>query len=179
MLKKGLISALTLILGLFIVFPTFAQQMTAAQEMDTGLTPEPPAPVEWTREDLQGIYVEHLRNGGYMPSVDIDGDIQFKVSGDSYFIIVDEKDIQFFQIYMGFSLGIASREDVLNAANNANRLSKTAKVSISSDDSHRIIVSITAELLLKDPTEFTAVFPRALSLIRNAENNFIKQLTDI
>ena len=170
MVKKNIIPALTFILGLFIVFPTAAQQMTAAQETTA---------VEWTREDLQSIYVEHLRQEGYMPLVDNDGDIQFKVSGDNYFIIVDEKDIQFFQIYMGFSLGIASREDVLNAANDANRLSKTAKVSISSDESHRIIVSITAELLLKDPTEFTAVLPRALSLIRNAENNFIKQLMDI
>ena len=131
---------------------------------------------EWTREDLQSIYIEHLHHEGYMPIIDVDGDIQFKVSGDNYFIIVDDKDIQFFQIYMGFSLGIISREDALNAANGANRLSKVAKVSISSDDSHRVIVSITAELLLDDPMEFIPVFSRALSIIRNAENNFLKLL---
>jgi len=172
MTKWGIIPVFILIFGLFTVFPAAAQEAAA-------LSAGAPAPVEWTREDLQSIYIEYLRHEGYMPFIDSDGDIQFKVSGDNYFIIVDEKDLQFFQIYLGFSLGVASRDDVLNAANNANRLSKTAKVSISSDESHGIIVSITAELLLNNPAEFVYVFPRALSLMRNAENNFIKQLSDI
>jgi len=158
--KNRIIITFILIFGLFFVLPAFSQT----------------AEIEWTREDLQSVYMEHLRTEGYMPSVDVDGDIQFKVSGDNYFIIVDENDLQFFQIYTGFSLGIISREDALNAANSANRLSKVAKVSISSDESLRIIVSITAELLLDDPVDFIPIFTRALSLIRNAENNFIRQL---
>ncbi|MCL2267093.1 MAG: hypothetical protein FWC17_04930 [Treponema sp.] len=153
-----------LILGFFAIIPAAAQDET-----------EISAAVEWTKEDLQSIYMEYLRQEGYMPLVDVDGDIQFKVSGANYFIIVDDRDLMFFQIYMGFSLGIVSREDALNAANDANRLSKVAKISISSDDSLRIIVSITAELLLENPVEFIPVFSRALSLIRNAENNFIRQ----
>ena len=161
MVKNRINLIIFFIFGLFLAFPAFTQTT------DT---------VEWTREDLQSIYMEHLRQEGYLPLVDVDGDIQFKVSGDNFFIIVDENDLQFFQIYTGFSLGIVSRDDALDAANSANRLSKTAKVSISSDDSLRIIVSITAELLLDDPMDFIPVFTRALSLIRNAENNFIRQL---
>ena len=157
MKKIHRIAVFMIIFGIFVTFSAAAQN-------------------GHTKEELQNIYTDYLHREGYMPLIDIDGDIQFKVSGDNYFIIVDDRDIQFFQIYTGFSLGIISREDALNAANNTNRLSKVAKVSISSDDSHQIIVSITAELLLNDPEEFVHVFSRALSLIRNAENNFLRQL---
>ncbi|MCL2440962.1 MAG: YbjN domain-containing protein [Treponema sp.] len=130
----------------------------------------------WTREDLQGIYMEHLRQEGYLPSIDEDGDIQFKVSGDNYFIIINESDLQFFQIYMGFSLTAFSIDDLLNAANSANRRSKVAKTTISSDGK---IASITVELLLNSPNDFVPVFARSLSLIRNAEGIFRSQLRDI
>jgi len=144
------------ILGGIFTFPAFAQQ-------------------EWTKADLQSIYVEYLRGEGYLPSIDVDGDIQFKVSGDNYFIIIDENDLQFFQIYMGFSLGAITPEEALNAANYSNRRSKVVKVALSSDGK---VASITAELLLEDPRDFIPVFSRAISLMRNAENNFMGQLKE-
>ncbi|MCL2211347.1 MAG: hypothetical protein FWB95_05440 [Treponema sp.] len=145
-----------LIFGGFFIFPAAAQQ-------------------EWTKADLQSIYVEYLRNEGYLPVIDIDGDIQFKVAGDNYFIIIDENDLQFFQIYMGFSLGAVTAEDALNAANFSNRRSKVVKVALSSDGT---VASITAELLLDKPTDFGPIFSRAISLMRNAENNFMNQLRE-
>jgi len=135
-----------------------------------------PAAAEWTRADLQDIYMDHLRDEGYVPLIDPDGDIQFKVSGENYFIIIDERDIQFFQIYMGFSLGAVSIEDALAAANFSNRRSKVAKVAVSADGR---IASVTAELLLNDPRDFIPVFSRALSLMRNAENNFLTALREL
>jgi len=161
MVKMGKILAVIMILGGVFIFPATAE-------------------TEWsqTRIDLQGIYMPHLREMGYLPSVDDDGDIQFKVSGVNYFIIIDEEDLQFFQVYMGFSLGDITREAAVNAANEANRKSKVAKVSISLPESERVVVSITVELLLNDRWDFAPVFSRALSLIRNAENNFIRLLDD-
>jgi len=143
-----------LIFGSIFTFPVTAQQA-------------------WTKADLQSIYVEYLRNEGYLPSIDVDGDIQFKVSGDNYFIIIDENDLMFFQIYMGFTIGAVRAEDALDAANFSNRRSKVVKVALSSD---RTIASITAELLLEDPRDFVPIFSRAISLMRNAENNFMNQL---
>jgi len=134
-----------------------------------------PQSQEWTKADLQSIYVEYLRAEGYLPSIDVDGDIQFKVSGDNYFIIIDENDLQFFQIYMGFSLGSVAPENALNAANFSNRRSKVVKVALSSDGN---VASITAELLLKDPRDFIPVFSRAISLMRNAESNFMGLLRE-
>jgi len=153
MSKAGKILIAILILGGIFVFPAASQQ--------------------WSKEDLQNAYMEYLRQEGYIPTVDADGDIQFKVAGDTYFIIVDEKDLQFFQVYTGFKMDTVTQEAALNAANSSNRSSKVVKVAFSPD---RKVISITAELLLNDPKDFIPVFSRAISLIRNAENNFMAQL---
>jgi len=156
MAKIGKILMAIFIFGGIFVFPAVSQE-------------------EWTREGLQNIYMEHLRQEGYVPSVDGDGDIQFKVSGDTYFIIVDENDLQFFQVYMGFKMETIPPEIALTAVNYSNRSSKVVKVAFSPD---RKVISITAELLLNDPKDFIPVFSRAISLIQNAENNFISQVRE-
>jgi len=158
MAKIGKILLAILILGGIFIFPVSSQSLPLPQ---------------WTRADLQKIYMDYLRQEGYMPSVDVDGDIKFKVAGDSYFIIIDENDLQFFQVYRGFSLGAISQEKALNAANYSNRHSKVVKISLSSDGK---IVSITAELLLNTPKDFIPVFSRVISLIQIAENNFMEQV---
>ncbi|MCL2443001.1 MAG: YbjN domain-containing protein [Treponema sp.] len=129
-----------------------------------------------TKTEFQIIYLPILQEMGFLPSVDEAGDIHFIVNGKNYFIIIDEKDTQFFHIYMGFSLPSAARENALNAANEINRNSKVAKVTISPPQSERLIVSITAELLLSEPEYFEQIFSRAISLIRTAERNFISLL---
>jgi len=154
MSKFGKILIAVLILGGIFVFPAASQQ-------------------QWTKEDLQNTYMEYLRQEGYVPTVDEDGDIQFKVAGDVYFIILNETDLQFFQIYTGFRMNSVPEEAVINAANSSNRNSKVVKIAFSSE---RKVVSITAELLLNDPKDFIPIFSRAISLIRNAENNFMVQL---
>jgi hypothetical protein len=155
MAKTGKIIIAIFILGGIFVFPAASQQ-------------------PWTRADLQSIYLEYLRQEGYPPIVDKDQDIEFKVAGETYYIIVDENDLKFFQIYRGFRLPQnISQETALNAAIYSNRNSKVAKVTFSPDGN---VVSITVELLLNDPNDFIPVFSRAISLIRNAENNFITQI---
>jgi len=158
MAKIGKILAAIAVFGIFFSVQVFAQE------------------VQWIRADLQSIYMEHLREEGYLPTVDEDGDIRFKVGGDNYFIIIDDNDIAFFQIYMGFSLGTIPLEDAMQAANMANRRSKVAKITVSPDGR---VASITIELLLNTPTDFAPVFARSLSLVRNAENIFRNHLREI
>jgi hypothetical protein len=158
MIKTGKIFAFIFITGLLFVLPAAAQGDSRP---------------EWTKENLQTMYMEHLRAEGYLPSIDEDGDIMFKVSGNNYYIIIDENDLQFFQIYRGLSLGSIETDAAINAANYSNRHSKVAKVWISSDGRS---VSINTELLLDDPQDFVPVFTRALSVIRNAERNFFSQI---
>ncbi|MCL2441909.1 MAG: YbjN domain-containing protein [Treponema sp.] len=164
MVKMGKIIAVIMILGGVFLFPLAAE-------------------TEWSQEriDLQGIYIPHLREMGYLPDTDNDGDIQFKVSGVNYFIIIDDKDLEFFQVYTAFRLPDITWESAINAANEANRTSKVAKISLRPELNEEgeiagVIVSITAELLLNDPWDFAPVFSRVLSLIRNAETNFINNI---
>jgi len=155
MAKTVKIFLVIFILGGIFVFPAVSQQ-------------------QLTKVDLQNIYLDFLRQAGYVSSsVDSDGDIQFKVLEDDYYIIIDDKDLHFFQIYMGFKMENVSPENVLIAANNSNRSSKVVKVAFSPD---RKVVSITAELLLDNPKDFIPVFKRAIALIQNAEFYFMTQV---
>ena len=151
---------------------------------------------EWTREQLQELYLENIAVEGYRPVIDGDGDIEFKVLGSNYFVIVDESDQGFFQIYTGFWLDNITMEEAYKIVNEANRKSKVAKISLSTsgpvyseelafdedgemifeETPERIIVSITAELLVENPEDFTLIFSRAISLLANARNIFQTQL---
>ena len=154
MSKFTRIFTVALVFGVFLAFPALAQAGR-------------------TKADLQRIYIESLREEGYLPSVDRDGDILFKVYGNNYYITIDENDAQFFRIYTGISLGSYSLQDALAAANYSNMRSKVAKVYISSNGRS---AAINTELLLSDPRDFKSVLSRALSLMRLAESNFLSQL---
>jgi len=161
MAKMGKILAVIMILSAFIVLPAAAQS-------------------ERDKYDLHSMYLNILRENGYEAEVDLTDnrkDIMFYCKyGDRYFIIIDENDLEFFQIYTGFYMTTITREQAIIMANEANRVSKVVKVTVSAPGSERIIISITAELLLEDPEDFINILTRALSLMRNADNNFKKQL---
>jgi len=158
MSKFTKILTVILIFGIFLAFPVSSQEGTV-----------------WTKNALQNIYIQFLREEGYSPSFDGDGDILFKVSGNNYFIIIDENDPQFFRVYTGIGLGSFLPSEALAAANYSNMRSKVAKVYISSDGRS---AAINTELLLSDPRDFRFVLSRALSLMRLAENNFLSRLRD-
>jgi hypothetical protein len=175
MSKFAQILTVILIFGVFLAFPASAQEVVLASA--TASTVSAPSETEWTRDVLQNMYIQYLREEGYLPSLDGDGDILFKVSGNNYFIILDENDFQnnllFFRIYTGVSLGDFLPEDALAAANYINMHSKVAKVYISTDGRS---IAINTELLLTNPQDFKAVLSRALSLMRFAESNFFSRL---
>jgi hypothetical protein len=152
MKKKGIFFILIVVAGVFFASPVFAQM---------------------SKNDLQKMYVDYLRQEGYLPSIDSDGDIVFKIAGDNYLIIIDEDDLQFFQVIEYISLGSTSSQTALNAANYATRRTKVAKAFISSDGK---TVCIKVELLLGKPDDFKQFFSRALSMIRSAEESFISQI---
>jgi len=156
MRKFARIFSFILIFGVFLSVPAFAQ-------------------ADLTKADLQSIYFEFLREEGYLPSIDPEGDILFKVSGNSYFIIIDENDPLFFRIYTGVSLGTFPAEAALAAANYSNMRSKVAKVYIASDGRS---AAINTELLLSEQHNFKPVLSRALALMRLAESIFFTQLRE-
>ena len=195
MTKFGKIVLAVLILGGLFIVPATADEYTPAPTAAPVPVAAPaptaapvptaaPAPAvnpEFTRDALQRMYMDRITIEGYRPEVDADGDIQFRVLGSNYFIIIDESDLQFFQIYTGFWLDDISLEEAYEKVNYANRRSKVAKISLSTSDDEpgRVIVSITAELLVENPRDFEKVLPRALSLLANARNIFQLQLAKL
>jgi hypothetical protein len=133
-----------------------------------------PVFAQLSKADLQSIYVDYLRTEGYGPSIDSDGDVLFKVEGRSYYIIVHEDDLEYFEIYYGIDISATEEQQtVIAAANYANRSTKVAKTYISSNGTTAVI---QGAIFVNEPEDFKFVFSRLLSTIKKARDDFISQL---
>lgn len=128
---------------------------------------------QYSRQNLQSMYVDFLTSEGYVPSIDSDGDVNFKVEGTNFYIIVNEEDLGFFQIYQIFGLPTAEQQqNAVAASNYANRSTKVAKTNISSDGKSLII---NGEIFVSNPEYFKLVFRRLISAMQRARENFNSQ----
>ena len=152
MKNTGKVVILALIIGFLFVLPVSAQK---------------------TKSDFQKMYMAYLSKQGYDPSVDEDGDIFFKIQGYSYYILVNEKDPQMFEVMYMINVRDIPLQKSLEAANYASRNSDAASVFILKDGKTAVISVIT--LLLK-PADWQKFFPRIIDLINDAEKNFSSQL---
>jgi hypothetical protein len=125
-----------------------------------------------TARELQDMYMDYLREEGYVPSVDSDGDIAFKVEGGSYYIIVDEDDPTYFIILYPNFWEIESEEERALASDvimYVNDTTKVAKIYITSWDD----TSIEAGIFLNTAEDFVHHFPRMMTVMRLARQKFI------
>lgn len=129
---------------------------------------------DYSKEDLQEMYMEFLKSEGYSPTIDRDGDVVYKSEGRTYCIIVDENDLEFFRIIFPNFWEIEStneRTQVMVAANYANSKSKVAKVYATSDN-----VWASIEIFLPSPDQFKIVFRRCMSALQNGISQFVNQM---
>jgi hypothetical protein len=132
------------------------------------------APLALTKQDLQNMYMTYLRNEGYVPSIDKDGDIEFKVQGDYYYVIVNDDDPTFFEIYEQITFSTEEhRQNAADAMAYANRRTKVAKAMFSSSGESAVL---TIQVFLGAPEDFEDVFPRMFSALMTLESNFFSQL---
>lgn len=116
----------------------------------------------WDKAALQQMYVDFLAGEGYRPEVDGDGDVVFKKEGRTYYIMVDDRDPEFFRLAFPAIWQIDDEEErsrVLIAAEEANRNCKVAKTYIMGGNR----VWVNTELFVAQPEDFKRVFTRALS----------------
>ena len=121
----------------------------------------------------QQIYMDFLRNEGYMPSIDEDGDVLFKKDGRSYYILSNSDDYTYICLLFPNIWSINSdveRAQVANVISYANRRTKVAKLYMSG--SRNQYVSIAVETYHEDPSHFGILFSRMMSALSTAENNF-------
>jgi hypothetical protein len=128
-----------------------------------------------SKEELQRHYLTYLESEGYIPFLDQDGDVNFKVRGGTYYISVDEEDPLFFRIvYPGF-WEVESEETWIEAAEaimRANRTTKLAKLYIEAWDE----IYAEASILLNTPEDFKRHFKRMISTIQRARQQFVDAL---
>lgn len=124
------------------------------------------------------MYADFLREEGYQPKIDGDGDVIFKHEGRTYYIDVNDDD-KYFQLVFPTFWDIESEEErarVAIAANDATYKTKVAKVVAVRDFKD---VSAYLEVFLTGPEEFKPIFARCLTALQGAVGNFKEKMDEL
>ncbi len=141
-----------LILSLFVlcVSSSFAQQ----KEFDSGQRS--------IRDGIQSF----LRNEGYLPTIDEEGDIKFKIQGDVYFVIVSDIDSSPYYVRLAkfYSYGETfNKQKILSLMPEIN---KYKMLKLQSNESN---FSLEFQMFLENTSSFTNIFNRVLRVLETAE----------
>ncbi len=123
-----------------------------------------------TKQERAEMFRQYLAEEGYSPKIDDDGDVYFKYEGGGYFIIVSEKDEEFFNLLYPNFWSIeseAERAKVNEAALHATAKTKVAKILPRTSNTWAVV-----EMFCCPPEAFKSVFRRSLSALRAAVENF-------
>jgi hypothetical protein len=121
------------------------------------------------------MYFDYLREQGYQPEIDRDGDIRFRVEGHHFFIVVDEDDLESFRICFPNFWAIESEEErvkVSAAIMYVNSTTKVAKVYIESWDN----TWIDSNIYISQPEDFKNHFSRMVDVILYARRKFTDKM---
>jgi len=120
---------------------------------------------QMTKPQLQAMYTRYLTEEGYKPNVDSDGDVVFKVEGRTFWIDIDDTDLESFRlVYSNFweIESLAEKLKVYEVLNYINRTTKVAKVFLNSKEND---VSMDANIFVGKPEDFKLHFRRMLDLL--------------
>jgi hypothetical protein len=132
---------------------------------------------QMTKSQLQEMYVSYLREQGYQPTIDSDGDVVFKAEGRGFYIHVYENDLGYFRIVYPEFWEIESTSErikAFEAANYATRTTKNARVFLTSNDD----TTIDACIFIGKPEDFKLHFRRMLDVILVARRDFIDKMRE-
>jgi hypothetical protein len=140
------------------------------------------AGAQMTKLDLQQMYFAYLKDEGYLPVIDKDGDITFKAEGKALLISVDVEDQECFRISQLASYdenidSVATKLKMYKAASLANSTTKIAKVSIIQHD-ELFVVMIEAQILVEKPADFKLHFKRMINTMVTARRSFIEAMNE-
>jgi hypothetical protein len=121
---------------------------------------------------LQEIYVSYLKEQGYQPEVDSDGDVRFKAEGITFYINVDEKDLQSFRVVLPNFWKVESTEEKEKAYKAANSINSKMKVAKAYVNPERGRVLIDANIYIEKPEDFKPHFRRMLNVLMRGARDF-------
>lgn len=124
-----------------------------------------------SEEDLQEMYSKVLDKRGWSPVVDADGDVQFEAEDRTYFIEVNEDDLDYFRLVLPNIWPIESFKeglDVLIACDEVNSTVKVARAYTVQDN-----VWVEVDIFVRRPKDFEDVLDRCMESIDLAVNTFV------
>lgn len=113
----------------------------------------------------QQLYTEFLQKEGYVPEARESGDVQFKYQGEIFIITAAEDDPNYFKISYYHKWDPESTEQMWPLLNALNAKFKVVKVSALND-----VICLTTETLLREPSDFEALFARCLQTILTSKH---------
>ncbi|MGI6632707.1 MAG: hypothetical protein ACOX5M_06605 [Bacillota bacterium] len=122
------------------------------------------------------LYMNYLREEGYAPKLDGDGDVQFKFEGLTYCIFAEEDDREYFRISLPNFWPIESEEErrqVVVACNEATAGVKVGKVYPVGDN-----VWASLEMLIDPIEDFPKFFRRSLLILSACTMRFRESMSN-
>lgn len=127
-----------------------------------------------TKKRLQNEYIQFLKEEGFTPSIDEDGDVEFESEGETYYIrpSIDP-------LYLSMFIFLSNTDNVhdlkiYQAVNVANKQYKAIKVYLTDDF---INVVINASNYLHEESDFKVIFYRCLKPMKIATQFFQDEYT--
>ncbi|MDR2194430.1 MAG: YbjN domain-containing protein [Treponema sp.] len=127
-------------------------------------------------KELQHMYLDLLKEEGYKGNIDEDGDITFKYEGETYWIIIDEEEPEFFELYYVGNWKFKDDDDIvkgLRAVNAINRSKRLIKMHMNEKNGS---VGVDVELFVQEPKDFVSYLSRSLFIIQGAIDSFIEDM---
>lgn len=117
------------------------------------------------------LVVNFLREEGYCPKVDDDGDVVFKCEGRTFLYFGNVEDNDFFQLAMPaiFDVTEDNREMVLETCNAVTREMKVAKCVVVDQQNS---VWLFCEMLLDHTPDIGDILPRAIAILQGSQQTF-------
>ncbi len=127
------------------------------------------------KKRLTAEYLEFIKDEGYSPTIDSDGDIKFKIEGRTHFVVVYNEESPQYVTFMtsGFQVGGEDGYDYessIIAANEVNRLYKAVKISVTDSSVGVKIAAPYANIEM-----FKLVFYKLISYLETGRSKFIEE----
>lgn len=131
------------------------------------------------KKRLVAEYLEFIKEEGYSPTVDSDGDIKFKIEGRTHYIVIYNEESPQYVTFMtsGFQVGGEDGFDYVTsvlAANEVNKQKRTVKLYVTNTS-----VGVRIEMPFANTESFKRVFYKLISYLDTGRESFIEEYSKL
>ena len=127
--------------------------------------------------NLKEKCLNYLREEGYCPTIDDDGDIKLKVQGLTMYIRTSDTDDEFLKVWLPFIWSIENdneRAKLHWVANKLNREYKCGKIYLTDDDTHAV-----CEIFISDSdVKLGAIVSRCIMILTQMRGELSQLMRD-